>query len=562
MLYHPREKCLWDFWLFHHDRDSDSGASGDITGSPERSEGIGACPRKRLSGDTIRFASSASRRIPATSAHCPNRSHHQGTTHLFYLQLMEGDSWRRIGHATSTDLLHWTEEAPALPPGTGDDWDNAPLGSGMVFEHKGKFYMMYFTHVPKTANQRMGLATSDDLFTWVKHSANPIMTPGLGSEIYENDPEKLLDETPSWRDPFIRYDPDDGMFHALMAARLAKGSYAHRGCVGHAVSKDLVHWEARPPIYAPGRFYDYEAPELDKIGDNYYLVWSCIDAYVNHYEPTSRRRCGGTWYAVSDKPYEGFTEPADNLLVGSGNGRWDNYVGRVLRIGSESLLFYFMRGGSEVSYTSLSAPKTLRTTQGRELIPGYCSRVDDLKKRPIIPSVQREWVDAKKCLNGERWSLNDGVLSAEVNGSFALPTGVGAGNFLLECELMLEDAFFAGVGMTNAFQPGQPTRLKWDKVVINAGAVVDGKAGEVHVLANTAGKTGAILKPLDSARFSVRNGGFHHLRMMVRRPWTDIFFDDRLYFSLALPWPEDGELALLACDGRARFRNLRVHEFE
>ena len=68
--------------------DSDSGLSGDITGSPERSEGTGLCPRKRLSrlrgppqrrygapeaGDTIRFASSASRRIPATSSHCPNR---------------------------------------------------------------------------------------------------------------------------------------------------------------------------------------------------------------------------------------------------------------------------------------------------------------------------------------------------------------------------------------------------------------------------------------------------------------------------------------------------------
>ena len=55
------------------DCDSDSGPSGDITGSPERSEGIGLCPRKRLSGDTIRFASSASRRIPATSCHCLNR---------------------------------------------------------------------------------------------------------------------------------------------------------------------------------------------------------------------------------------------------------------------------------------------------------------------------------------------------------------------------------------------------------------------------------------------------------------------------------------------------------
>ena len=127
---------------------------------------------------------------------------------------------------------------------------------------------------------------------------------------------------------------------------------------------------------------------------------------------------------------------------------------------------------------------------------------------------------------------------------------------------MMEDAFFAGIGMTDAFQAGRPGTLKFDKVVINAGAALDSKAEEVHVLANTAGKTGAVLKPLDSARFPLRKGHFHHVRMMVRSPWTDIFFDDRLYFSLALPWPKDGQLALLACDGKMHFRNLKIHEIE
>ena len=50
--------------------------------------------------------------------------------------------------------------------------------------------------------------------------------------------------------------------------------------------------------------------------------------------------------------------------------------------------------------------------------------------------------------------------------------------------------------------------------------------------------------------------------MMVRRPWTDIFFDDCLVFSLALPWPEKGQFVFLACDGIIRFRNFIVYEIE
>ena len=210
------------------------------------------------------------------------------------------------------------------------------------------------------------------------------------------------------------------MFHASIAARLSKGPYAHRGCVAHAVSKDLVSWEVLPPVYAPGKFHDYEVPELDKIGPKYYLLWSCMDAYVNHYETASRRRCCGTWYAVSDRPYEGFTEPEDNLIVGSGNGRWDNYVGRVLQIGGESLLFYFILGRSVVDYTSLSAPKTLRTTEDGALIAGYCAHMDGLKKRELTAGVRREWVDSKKCLEGETWSFSNRMISAEVKGSFVL----------------------------------------------------------------------------------------------------------------------------------------------
>ena len=44
-----------------------------------------------------------------------------GVYHLFYLR---GNPAVNIGHATTTDFVHWNLEAPVLSPGT---WDNKAL---------------------------------------------------------------------------------------------------------------------------------------------------------------------------------------------------------------------------------------------------------------------------------------------------------------------------------------------------------------------------------------------------------------------------------------------------
>ena len=143
------------------------------------------------------------------------------------------------------------------------------------------------------------------------------------------------------------------------------------------------------------------------------------------------------------------------------------------------------------------------------------------------------------------------TLVAEVDGSYVLPTDISMGNFLLECEVMIENGFFAGLGVLETSK--RPN-------AISAGVALDGKSLKVHVLGDSSGKTGPVLKPLDSSGFLLQSNHFHHLRIMVRQPWTDVFLDDRLYFSLALPWPKEGRLVFFACDGRARFKNIKAHE--
>jgi len=478
--------------------------------------------------------------------------HYEGTFHLYYLQSIADKGWKQIGHATSGDLLHWTEQEPALSSSEGDEWDSGSLGTGMTFSHGTKFYMTY-CGFKEGMPQKIGLASSDDLFHWEKNPGNPILTPEMGGGIYEKNFSNDNNIPISWRDAFVRHDEKDGNFHALIAARVSKGPYHKRGCVAHAISKDLKTWKVLPPIYSPGKFFDHEVPALYGIDGRHYLLWSSARFYNNHNDPPSRSIASGAFYAVSDKPYEGFQEPEDNMLLGSGKGRFDNYVVQLIQAGKETLLYYQMIGCEEIDLVSTSAPKVLRVENDKHLVAGYCTRCDKLKKAELCKGIKSEWAQVHNFFEGEKWGIDGDTLFAKVQGSYTLPTDVEVGSFMLEAELMLENGFFAGIGVKGVDSP---------RNTVNAAAILDARNSSIHVMKSSWGRPGPILTPVDSAKFPFKKGTFHHLRIMTRRPWTDIFFDDRLYFSLALPWPEKGNVVFLACEGEARFRNLSVHEIE
>jgi beta-fructofuranosidase len=119
--------------------------------------------------------------------------------------------------------------------------------------------------------QRIGLAVSADLTTWRKHPANPVLQ--ADGRWYE-----LLDLTSwrdqSWRDPWLFRDPDDGLFHVLITARAGHGAADGRGVIGHARSRDLVHWQVLPPVTAPGEFAQVEVPQLVQLDGHRHILFS------------------------------------------------------------------------------------------------------------------------------------------------------------------------------------------------------------------------------------------------------------------------------------------------
>ena len=239
--------------------------------------------------------------------------------HVFYLQAPRslGDPELRhhnasIGHAVSADLRSWTVQPEALRPGPPGSWDDLATWTGSVIEHDGRWYMLY-TGISRAEDgliQRIGLAVSDDLVSWRKHPANPVLE--ADGRWYE-----LLDlaswRDQSWRDPWLYHDPGDGEFHALITARAPAGAADGRGVVGHARSPDLVHWRVLPPVTAPGEFAQVEVPQLVQLDEHRHILFS---AHAEDHSRQRRARLGpgqqGTFAfsaSAADGPYRAGEAP-------------------------------------------------------------------------------------------------------------------------------------------------------------------------------------------------------------------------------------------------------------
>lgn len=244
--------------------------------------------------------------------------------HIFYLQADRAlhDETRRhwnvsIGHAVSTDLIHWEVLPDALAPRREDDaaWDNHTTWTGSIIQHAGQWWMFYTgaNRQDQGLVQRIGLATSDDLLTWQRYGEGPLV---------EADPRwyELLDlemwHDQAWRDPWVMQHPATGEFHMLITARANNGPKMERGVIGHARSTDLLEWEVLPPLVAPRRYGYLEVPQVVQLEGRYYLIFSSVPhffapSYAHPVEPEE-----GTHYMVSDFPLGPYDFLDDKFLVG------------------------------------------------------------------------------------------------------------------------------------------------------------------------------------------------------------------------------------------------------
>ncbi len=236
--------------------------------------------------------------------------------HLFFLQAPRSlvdpglrHSAARIGHATSVDLTSWTYHGVALGPSERGAWDDLALWTGSTVRGDDGVWRMYYTAISTAGSgvfdQRIGLAESDDLFSWRRVGDRPLLEADprwYGTLGLPEDP--VASET--WRDPFVLRDPGGDGWHMLITARGKDHPRLDDGVIGHARSVDMVTWDLGPPISTPAGFGQLEVIQVRQMDGRPTLVFTCHPD-----EQTPERRLTSGSYCTWSVPGESTTGPWD-----------------------------------------------------------------------------------------------------------------------------------------------------------------------------------------------------------------------------------------------------------
>jgi beta-fructofuranosidase len=222
-----------------------------------------------------------------------------GRFHLFYLH-----DWRdRAGHGegvpwyqiTTTDFVHFAEHGQMLARGSESEQDLYVFTGSVLAAPDG--YHIFYTgnnpHLRAQGQPEQGVmhAVSTDLLHWRKLPEHTFFAPA-GYEPHD------------WRDPYVFWNEEAGEYWMLLAARLTDGPSRRRGCTALCASLDLQHWQGRPPFYAPGLYFTHECPDLFRLGDWWYLLFSEFsERTVTRYRMA--RSLAGPWLAPTDDTFDG-----------------------------------------------------------------------------------------------------------------------------------------------------------------------------------------------------------------------------------------------------------------
>jgi sucrose-6-phosphate hydrolase SacC (GH32 family) len=233
---------------------------------------------------------------------------HRGVYHLFFQYNPLGEDWGNMswGHASSIDLVHWTEHPVALTATAVEQiysgsvvFDRAN-SSGLGTEENPPLVAVY-TSMFADGGQAQSLAFStDDGMTWTRYAGNPVLD--LGSRAF--------------RDPKVSWYAIDGSTgYWLMAVAAAEDR-----TILFLRSDDLKHWtrlSAFGPFGTAGQ--SWECPDLIPLpvdGDPGRTKWLLIVSIM----PDRPETGSATRYILGDFDGVTFTpdSPGEFRLLDSG----------------------------------------------------------------------------------------------------------------------------------------------------------------------------------------------------------------------------------------------------
>jgi beta-fructofuranosidase len=442
--------------------------------------------------------------------------------HLFHLSKDGG-----LGRAVSRDLIHWSQ-LPMIPnlakPG---DWDEkGMLLTGSTVKHNGKYYLSYGSKHPEP----LGFLVSDDLKNW-----NRLGSPVLpAKEPYKH----------AWRDLTNVWDPARKLWDGYLCAE-----YNGLPCVGHVSSPDLLRWSHHKPHFVSeaynrdnNGFVEFEVPDYFEMDGKHYITFSSIRSRKNLV--SGREDAAGTWFLMSDKKEGPYRVPANPLLMGTGMGRIDHYVGRTITHKGKRLMY--CQNWGDFTGCNWSTPKLVQADKNHELYLGYWQELDVLKKNCIFSTDSL----SVKSDPDKRYKIHD-------------LEGVKAADFMLTCEMDVTKA--RSVTLTwRSVLPLQPPQCE---KTLTYGLRVDPREGQfslvqVYPKLHFGGNT---YQTFLNDRYTNPEvcGGKMKLRLMVRKDRSEVYINDRWIFNVGFrDFQPEGGFSILAESGEVNLSNLEIHELE
>ncbi|MCW5849085.1 MAG: glycoside hydrolase family 32 protein [Anaerolineae bacterium] len=442
----------------------------------------------------------------------------RGQYHLFYQHNPHGPFWGTIhwGHAVSPDLVHWRHLPPALAPDP-DGPDRDGVFSGCAFAADGTPTILYTAF--NAGVQLPCLAVSyDDLLTWHKHPANPIIQA----------PPPDLDlvgfrDHSAWR--------EGSQWYQLIGSGL-------RGVGGTALlytSADLVHWVYVQPILVGDRDAVeplwtgsmWECPDLFRLGNRHVLVISVWDERPEWSTTGSELQYAA--YLTGDFTAHRFTPLSQ--------GRVDH--GR-----------------------SFYAPQSLTDEQGRRLMFGWLRET-----RPVAAQIAAGWsgvLSLPRVLSPR----DDGRLGMEPAPELERLRRQGphwrdvAVNELAEAGLAEAQGDALEIGVEAAVGPDSQLRLAVLRSPDGAeetALVYDGPSGVLSLDTTRASLDAAVQGDVSSAPLPLTDGETLRLRVFVDRSVVEVFANGWLCLtSRVYPTRRDSQGVTLSADGEVTLRTLDV----
>lgn len=185
-----------------------------------------------------------------------------GDFKILYLQEFRPNAatFHPVWALSTKDCASYTNLGELIPTGTAAEMDGAiGTGSTIYNDTDQTYYTFYTGHSVNPALTGLGeavmVATSKDFATWTK---DPSFMLRPDAEYSSTD----------FRDPFV-FKGEDALFHMIVST-----TRDGKGVLAEYTSSDLHHWDSKGVFMTMMWDRFYECPDVFRMGDWWYLVYS------------------------------------------------------------------------------------------------------------------------------------------------------------------------------------------------------------------------------------------------------------------------------------------------